>query len=219
MRLTPLFISLKDRDVLVIGGGKVAYRKIRSLMKSGAHVRVIAPELNKALERAHTDGQIDCRERAFKKSDIQDQFLVVAATNDTKTNKLIANTATEKNILVNVADAPELCTFMLPSVLDREPLSIAVSSGGSSPILARQLLAKIATTVPANFGELATFIGKHRLALKQELPDIELRRAFWNDVIEGNISELVLSGRVQDADAACSIRSFSCTQNSRVMST
>ncbi len=202
MHLTPLFISLKDRKVLVIGGGNVAYRKVRSLLKSGARVLVIAPELNQPLLRRHADGQIDFRQRPFSKNDIQDQFLVVAASNDPETNKLAAHIATDKNVLVNVADAPDLCTFMLASVLDRKPLRIAVSSGGSSPILARQLRAKLEATVPSNFGQLANFIGQHRSALKQKIPDVKKRRAFWNEVIEGNISELVLGGRMQDADDA-----------------
>ena len=202
MHLTPLFISLKGRDVLVIGGGKVANRKVRLLIRSGAKVQLVAPELHPSLQGAIDNKQIQYRQGRFEEHDISAQFLIIAATDDRAINKQVAKIAAEKNILVNVADAPELCTFMLSSTLDREPLRIAISSAGNSPTLVRQLRAQLESSVPSNYGELAKFIDAHRPILKQRIPDIEKRRSFWTQVIEGNVSELVLSGHLREAEKA-----------------
>lgn len=136
-RYYPAFLDIEDRKCVVIGGGKVAERKVRDLLRAGAAVSVISPELTAGLERMAESGEIKHTTRKFRASDMSNAFLAIAATDDMEINRKVA--AHGSKMLVNVVDMPGLCSFIVPSSLRRGPLTIAVSTSGASPAMARAI--------------------------------------------------------------------------------
>jgi len=195
----PLFIKLTDRPCLVVGGGNVAMRKVTLLRKAGASVTVISPELCPELVALREAGAIEHIERRFEDADVENRVLVVASTDDEDVNRHISVVATERFVPVNVVDRPELCTFITPSMIDRAPLQVAISTGGASPVLARLIRSRIESFLPASYGRLAGMLEGFRDRTKAVLPNPELRRRFWERLLEGPVTELVLSGRDEAA--------------------
>lgn len=195
MDFFPVFLNIKNQECLVVGGGDVAARKVRSLLASGAHVRVVAPELGKALHGMADKGEIAWRSGRFQAEDIRNCVLVVAATNDQEINEQVSTLAKQQRLPVNVVDQPDLCTFIMPSVIDRSPVMVAVSSGASSPVLARLLRAKLETVIPGSYGRLASLVKDFRQKAKQHFPATEQRRRFWEHVLQGPIAEMIFSGQ------------------------
>lgn len=186
----------------MIGGGEVALRKVTTLLKAGADVEVIAPELCHELADLLNDGRIKHQKTAFNESYLIGATLVFAATDDEAINVQISNAAKALNIPVNVVDAPALCTFTMPSIVDRSPVVIAVSSNGSAPVLARMIRTKIETMVPASYGRLANLARDFRETVKSKFSTMQSRRIFWEKVFQGPIAELVFSGQESAAKAA-----------------
>lgn len=195
----PVFLKLTDASCLVVGGGAVAERKISLLLKAGARVTVVAPKLIESLSIAKDNGHIVHREALFNAQWLEGQVLVVAASDDLQVNKSVAKAAKEKNIPVNTVDQPSLCSFIVPSIVDRSPVVIAISTGGSSPILARLLRARLESLIPAAYGHLATLARAYREQVKQRFPRANDRRLFWENVLQGPIAELMLAGRTAEA--------------------
>jgi uroporphyrin-III C-methyltransferase/precorrin-2 dehydrogenase/sirohydrochlorin ferrochelatase len=162
MEYLPLFVDLKDRKCLVVGGGEIAARKAGLLRKANAAVSIVAPQVSSSTQAMIDAGEVDWLNAVFQAELLSDQFLVIAATDDEAVNRDVHHHAKAKNILINVADSPELCDFILPSILDRSPIVVAISSGGASPILARQLRARLETLIPPSYGRLATLVGRYR---------------------------------------------------------
>ncbi|HUQ92315.1 MAG TPA: bifunctional precorrin-2 dehydrogenase/sirohydrochlorin ferrochelatase [Bryobacteraceae bacterium] len=139
MSYYPVFLDLRHREVLVVGAGNVALRKVRGLIEAGAIVTVVSPEVSAGFEQL----PVTMRKRRFRPSDIASQALVFTATNDRKTNHRVASLATQKRIPVNVADAPQECTFIVPARVNHKDVQIAISTGGRSPRLAKSLREKL----------------------------------------------------------------------------
>lgn len=195
METLPIFMKVRNRPCLVIGGGDVASRKVNLLQKAGARVTVVAPELHPVLEALLADGQIRHLATTFEPACLEGAAVVIAATDDEEVNRAVSLAAQARNIPVNVVDAPELCTFIVPSIVDRSPLLVAVSSGGAAPVLARMLRTRIETMIPASYGRLAAFAAEFREAVKRRFSNGQQRRIFWEDVFHGAIGEQVLSGQ------------------------
>ncbi|MEH6568920.1 MAG: siroheme synthase CysG [Halioglobus sp.] len=200
MEYLPIFLQLRGAKVLLVGGGTVGTRKARLLFKAGAIVSVVAPQINPELETALQEHKGQWQARSYTQTDLDDVTLVVAATPDAAINKRISEQAKKRSIPVNVVDSPQLCTFIFPSIVDRSPLVIAISSSGRSPVLARLLRRKIEAMVPAAYGRLAEFAGRMRDRVKQHIPSESPRRIFWEQVIEGRVGEMVLAGREEQAE-------------------
>ncbi len=196
----PLFIKLKQRPCLVVGAGDIAARKIELLARAGAVVTVIAQQIGSTVDNMKDNHQLIIKEKSFNPADASGFQLIVSATNNYETNALVASTATELNIPVNVVDNPDLCSFIFPAIIDRSPIIAAVSSGGSSPVLARLLRAKIESLIPPAFGQLASLAEKFRKPVKQCIKKPAQRRIFWEQVLQGRIAELVFSGKKQEAE-------------------
>src|SRR5512135_3405237 len=143
MDFFPVFMDIKNKPCLVVGGGEVAARKIGMLLQSEAKVTVVAPELCATVQEQADKGEIEYRAERFQPQHLADAVLVIAATNDRSVNEQVSAAAQALRLPVNVVDNPDLCTFIMPSVVDRSPVLVAVSSGGASPVLARVLRAKI----------------------------------------------------------------------------
>jgi uroporphyrin-III C-methyltransferase/precorrin-2 dehydrogenase/sirohydrochlorin ferrochelatase len=196
MEYFPLFLKLKQQHCLVIGAGEVAARKIDLLARAGAIITVIANEIGPAVSNMQATHNLLIKEKNVEKADVNGFRLVVSATNNSTTNQLIADAATELNIPVNVVDNPALCSFIFPAIIDRSPVIAAVSSGGASPVLARL----IESIIPPAFGQLAALAEKFRNTVKQQIKQPEQRRIFWENVLQGGIAELIFSGKKQEAE-------------------
>ena len=156
MNYLPLFVDTSGKKCLVVGGGNVASRKLIPILKSDMDVNLVAPEINEDIcELAENYKNLILEKRKFEKKDIDNQFLVLATTNDTNINSLIAKLAKEKNILVNMAEDALTGDTLIPSVVDRNPIKIAISSGAASPILTRLVKTKLETVIPYSFSKLA----------------------------------------------------------------
>ena len=199
MDYLPVFMNLRGRTSVVIGGGEVALRKIGMLLKAHANVTVVAPELCPELSDWHAQGKVAHVAARFESPQLDGAQLVIAATDDEEVNRQVSIAAQARNIPVNVVDAPELCTFVVPSVVDRSPIVIAVSSGGKAPVLARLVRTRLETLIPASYGRLAQLAGEFRDQVKARFPTSQQRRIFWESVFQGPIAERVFSGQEQAA--------------------
>jgi len=202
MESLPIFIKIKDARCLVIGGGEVALRKVTTLLKAEAKVEVVAPALCDDLVQLLSDGKIAYQQSVFDITQLNGAVLVFAATDDEAVNEEVSCAAKLHNIPVNVVDAPALCTFTMPSIVDRSPVVIAVSSNGSAPVLARLIRAKIETMVPTSYGRLALLAREFRDAVKSKFSTMQARRIFWEQIFQGPIAELVFSGQESAAKKA-----------------
>jgi uroporphyrin-III C-methyltransferase/precorrin-2 dehydrogenase/sirohydrochlorin ferrochelatase len=202
MHTFPVFLNIKDRRCLVVGGGPVAARKVGQLLKAGARVAVAAPELCPELAQCHDIQAIEYLPVVFNENLLDGCVLVIAATNDDQVNRRVSELAQRRQLPVNVVDNPALCSFIMPSVVDRDPIQIAVSTGGASPVLARLLRARLETLIPAGYGRLAELMRTFRERVKRKFPDQVLRRRFWEEVLQGPIAELLFAGQERAALAA-----------------
>ncbi len=201
MEYFPLFLKLNGKNCLVVGAGEIAARKIDLLTRAGAELTVVGKEISATVAgMVEKQKNITIQQKIFDASDLSDKFLVVSATSNKETNKLVAELAGKNNQLVNVVDNPELCTFIFPAIIDRSPLIAAVSSGGASPVLARLLRAKLESTISPAFGQLARLAEKFRPRVKQTIHDPSQRRIFWENVLQGTIAELIFAGRHKEAE-------------------
>jgi len=191
----PIFLDLQNRDCLVVGGGKVAARKVALLLRAGARVQVVSPQLGEELARLAEEKRIMHVQRAFAEADVEGKVLVIAATGDEAVNRRVSELARARNIPVNVVDQPQLCSFIVPSVIDRSPVQVAVSTGGSSPVLARLLRARLESYVPAAYGRLARLVESFRQRVQQRFSRVEQRRQFWENALQGEVAELLFAGR------------------------
>ena len=196
----PVFVKLKDQDCLVVGAGEIAARKIELLARAGARITVIAEKISPAVSSLEASCHLNLLQKSFIPADLRGFRLVVSATDNKETNQLVAKTAEEQNILVNVVDNPELCSFIFPAIIDRSPIIAAVSSGGAAPVLARLLRAKIESIIPPAYGQLARLAEKFRTVVKQHIKEPAQRRIFWENIFQGSVAELVFSGKKQEAE-------------------
>ena len=195
----PIFINIRKKPCIVIGGGDIALRKINLLLKANAKVDCLSPLFCKGIKNLSKDGHITLINKSFDQTDIKDYSIIIAATDDKSVNSLISSIAQVKKIPVNVVDSPELSSFIMPSIVDRSPLIIAVSSSGKAPVLSRIIRAKLETVIPSAYGILADIAGEYRQKVKDRFSTIKDRRAFWEAVFSGVIAEKVFSGRISEA--------------------
>ncbi len=199
MKYLPIFFDTTDRLCLVVGAGAIAVRKVELLLKAGARVRVIAKTVSDSMASLSQQQDFECLERGFDDGDLEDACLVIAATDDNQLNARVSKLAQAQSIPVNVVDNPALCSFIMPSIVDRDPVQIAVSTGGASPVLARILRSHMESTIPAAYGELAKLAEGFRGKVKQTFARVEERRIFWESVLEGPVAEYVFAGRIDEA--------------------
>ena len=199
MSFLPIFLNLVDRPCLVVGGGAVAARRIRQLQKAGGKVTVVAPELCAEVAAMLDGNTISHVAGNFAEQHLQGMALVIAATDSETINRQVSEFACARNLPVNVVDNPKLCTFIMPSVIDRDPVQIAISTGGASPVLARLLRARLETMIPASFGRLAELMRKSREAVRKQFPDMRARRRFWEHILQGPVAEMLYAGQNQAA--------------------
>jgi uroporphyrin-III C-methyltransferase/precorrin-2 dehydrogenase/sirohydrochlorin ferrochelatase len=193
MDYLPIFLRLNARPVLIVGGGRVAARKVALLVRTGAHLTVVAPQLHREIQGCVSRGECAHRAGVFAPEQLAGVAVVVAATDDRAVNTAVSAAARERDIPVNVVDAPDLSTFIFPAIIDRSPLLVAVSSAGAAPVLARRVREQIEALLPARLGRLARFMGERRQRARQAL-GLLARRVFWERIVGGNTATRVLAG-------------------------
>ncbi|CAI0736412.1 siroheme synthase CysG [Serratia entomophila] len=200
MDYLPIFADLKRRPVLVVGGGEVAARKVSLLQRAGAEIRIVAQSLSPELEQQRRQGQVLWLGTAFDPRQLDEVFLAIAATDDAALNALVFAEADKRRLLANVVDDQPLCSFIFPSIIDRSPLVVAVSSSGQAPVLVRMLREKLEALLPASLGQMAEVAGRWRGRVKQRLASIAERRRFWEKTFGGRFSTLVANGQAEQAE-------------------
>ena len=198
-QLFPLFADLRDRPVLVVGGGGVAARKVAALLAAGASVRVGAPELEPGLRALADSRRIIHRAGLFQPWWLDSVWLVVAATDDAAVNRSVAEAAAIRRLLVNVVDDAELSSFQVPAVVERGPLQIAISSGGAAPMLARRLREQLEIQFDQSLGALSALLARQRERIRSRLPVLSARRRWFDHLLDGPVPELLR--KKQDAAA------------------
>lgn len=200
--LFPLFADLRERAVLVVGGGAVAARKIERLLAAGARVRVLAPELHPTLQKLAAAKQIAHRNAPFTPALLDGAWLAIAATDDAASNRAVAQAARERHVLVNVVDDAELSSFHLPAVVERGAVQVAISSGGGAPMLARRLRERLEIALDESLGTLAELLTRQRARIRERIPDIARRRRWFDRLLDRIAPDLRLRGRAEDAERA-----------------
>ncbi|MDD5267197.1 MAG: siroheme synthase CysG [Methylococcales bacterium] len=196
----PVFVKLKDQDCLVVGAGEIAARKIELLARAGARITVVAKHISHQVAMMEGPYPLTLLQKPFVPTDLRGFRLVVSATDNMETNQLVAKSAAEQHILVNVVDNPDLCSFIFPAIIDRSPIIAAVSSGGAAPVLSRLLRARIESIIPPAYGRLAQLANKFRTEVKTHIKVPAQRRIFWENIFQGSVAELIFAGNEQGAE-------------------
>ncbi|MCR3904421.1 siroheme synthase CysG [Aeromonas hydrophila] len=183
MDYLPIFCRLDNKPVLLVGGGEVAERKARLLLDAGAQLTVVAPELDPELAELAANGSIEWLAGEFAPQQLTGKWLVVAATDRREVNALVYQSANQARIFANVVDDPKRSSFIMPSIIDRSPLMVAISSGGKAPVLARLLREKLEALLPQHLGAVAAFAGSLRERVKARFASMVERRRFWERLL------------------------------------
>lgn len=202
MQNFPLFARIQDRHCLVVGGGAVATRRAGQLLKAGARITIVAPELSPEILDWEEAGRVVAVREEFQGNLPADCWLVIAATAEPAVNRAVAAAAEAAKLFCNVVDEPGLCTFIMPTIVDRDPVTIAISSSGSSPVLARWIKGLVEETLPSRIGALASLAGRWRKKVRAALPDFDDRRRFWQEALRGEVADHAYAGKEEASEAA-----------------
>ncbi len=188
----PIYLDLRERHVLIVGGGPIATGKAQGLVEAGARVCVVAPEVSAAIQRWHAEGALVWHARAFVDSDIDGQFMVIGATDDKALNARVYQLANAQQRVANAVDDLDNCNFIAPAIARRGALQVAVSTSGASPALAKQIRDRIEHELLTDeAAALAEFLGSWRPAAKDALPTYQRRQALWEGVLESCLPALL----------------------------
>lgn len=190
---TICLIGLDARQTIVIGGGNIATRKVEGLLSTGARIRVISPLLTPELRRLADAGKVDFLSRSYQQGDLENAYLVIAATNDSDVNRAVWEEARQRGCLINVVDDPQHSNFILPAVVQRGEMSIAITTGGNSPALARRLRERIETVIGPEYGTLSELLGELRPELIAGFPEGEERLRAALRVVDSEILNIIQS--------------------------
>jgi uroporphyrin-III C-methyltransferase/precorrin-2 dehydrogenase/sirohydrochlorin ferrochelatase len=200
MNHLPIFVKLAQQSCLVVGGGEVAERKVALLRRAGAEISVVAPRLNAGLKLLREQKGISHTAGSFEARHLEGKRLVIAATDEQAVNKAVAEAAEAAGVLCNIVDDNEASAFILPAIVDRSPVTVAIGTDGNAPVLAQRLKSKIEAWLPVRIGELARQAGRWRDPVKRRFGSLEERRRFWQRFFDGPIAERILANRTSDAD-------------------
>lgn len=194
----PITLQLDGESALVVGGGKVAYRKVLALLECGADISLISPEIVEDFHPLLAEEKLTYYQRDFRKEDLDDIFLIIGATDDREVNSRIGSMAKEKNLLVNIVDQPEDCNFFVPAIHRAGSLTIAITTGGSSPALAGKIRRRLAKDYPEIYAEMMDWLADIRTFVKENLADPKRRRDILIN-LSFDIEELLMEGHRQEA--------------------
>ncbi|NLU47674.1 MAG: bifunctional precorrin-2 dehydrogenase/sirohydrochlorin ferrochelatase [Syntrophomonadaceae bacterium] len=196
--LFPIFVSLENKRCLVVGGGKVAERKVENLLEYPVQIDLVSPQATPKLQNWATEGKVNWIARNFQLTDIQDAFLVFAATDDLQINREIARLCQKEGILVNAVDDPAYCDFFVPSIIRRNSLVLAISTEGKSPAYAKRLRRQMEEIITDAHGKFVDLLGEQREIVKETVPDIRIRQAIFEAMAGLDILDLITAGRDEE---------------------
>jgi uroporphyrin-III C-methyltransferase/precorrin-2 dehydrogenase/sirohydrochlorin ferrochelatase len=197
----PIFLSLSGAGVIIVGGGEAALAKLWLLRRCGAALVVVDPAPHAEIIGMAESGRLELRRRHFVAGDLEGARLCYVALDDAAAAAAVVTEARHRGVLVNAVDRPALCDFITPAIVERGPVTIAVSTGGAAPALARDIRRRIEAAVPPAYGALASFCGRWRARVAMTLDTVERRRRFWNAVLGGSETAAVLGGDEAAAEA------------------
>ena len=200
MRYFPIFLTADKLNILIIGGGEVAARKIELMLKCTKNITVMSESCNNTVARLINTHQLTWHQLNYQPGHMTGHNIAIAATDDEDVNRAVHKEAQQLKILVNVVDQPELCDYITPAIIDRDPMIVALSSSGSSPVLVRMLREQIEKTLPQAYGRLADFGLKFRDHVKARVKGVRNRRLFWEKIFHGYIGDKILNGRSEEAE-------------------
>jgi precorrin-2 dehydrogenase/sirohydrochlorin ferrochelatase len=200
MRYYPVYLDIRDRHCLVVGGGSVGTRKVKTLLDCGGRVTVISPTVSPALDTLARAGRIGLKERAYSKSDLDGVFLVIGATDDQDLNRRISADAARKNLLCNIADRPEICNFVLPSIVNRGDLTISISTAGQSPAMAKTLRKSLEQQFGTEYADMLRLMGAVRKKLLRQRHEPEAHKPLFEQLIHSGLRDLIRDQRTEDID-------------------
>ena len=202
MKYFPFFLQLNKLPCLIVGGGSVAERKLDLLIKANADITIVSIEFTDYVLELAKKNNIKCITGEYTQKLLEEKKykFVIAATNNVSLNEQVAKDCDKHNILINVVDQPKICDFIFPSILERGDITVAVSTGGASPVLARMLRTKLETMVPSNYGKLAAIVSANRIKVREKMKKFSSNKIFWEQMLNGKFFELVLSGRNNEAE-------------------
>jgi len=201
MKYYPVHLDIHNRNCLVVGGGGVGTRKVKTLLDCGARVIVVSPEVSQQLRDLATSGEIKLEERSYQSEDLNDMFLVIGATDDEKLNKQISSDADRLNTLCNIADRPEVCNFILPSIVHRDDLVITISTSGKSPALAKKLRKSFENQFGEEYGTLLHLLGAIRKKLLQQAHEPEAHKPLFEQLISSDLIVMIQKGKIEKIDS------------------
>lgn len=198
MRYYPIFLDINDKPCIVVGGGSVAERKVASLLNAGAKVLVISPKLTPALKRLAGKKQISYCPNPYKTGDLKGFFLAYSATNNPLVNKAVFKDAKKQGILLNVVDVPELCNFIVPSVVERGDLLIAISTSGKSPAMAKKIREQLEKKFGMEYAVFLDIMGKVREKVLTESKESDKNKALFTKLLNSPMLEWIRKGKKQE---------------------
>jgi len=195
----PIYLDIEGRNVVIIGGGNVCARKAETMMNYGARVTVVSPEFTDEIEQWAKEGCLQLKRKKYDETDLDDANIVIASTDDETVNTQIATDCRKRRIPVNVVDVTPLCEFIVPAIIEKGSIQIAVSTGGKSPALARTLKEDLQRTIGPEYDEVNRLLGSLRDAAKKKLPTDVDRKRFFDGIIAQGILDMLRKGRRRDA--------------------
>src|SRR5947207_6265229 len=195
----PIFIDVEDHDVVIIGGGEVCARKAETMLRYGARVTIVSPSFTDDIESWARDGKLTLRRKRYETADLDGASIVIASTDDTAVNEQVAADARARKLPVNVVDVTPLCEFIVPAIIDKGSVQIAVSTGGKSPALARTLKEDLIRLVGNEYAEVNDVLGTLREGAKRVLPTDVDRKRFFDSIIAAGILDMIREGRRREA--------------------
>ncbi|HKR62235.1 MAG TPA: bifunctional precorrin-2 dehydrogenase/sirohydrochlorin ferrochelatase [Thermoanaerobaculia bacterium] len=195
----PIFIDIEDRSVVIIGGGEVCARKAETMMRYGARVTIVSPAFTKEIETWARDGKLALRRKRYDADDLDGAHIVIASTDDTSVNEQVAADCRARRIPVNVVDVTPLCEFIVPAIIEKGSVQIAVSTGGKSPALARTLKEDLIRTVGPEYAEVNDVLGTLRESAKKVLPTDVDRKRFFDGILAAGILDMLRAGKTGEA--------------------
>src|SRR5436305_483388 len=195
----PIFIDVEDHVVIIIGGGEVCARKAETMMRYGAKVTIVSPEFTPEIEQWAADGKLALRRKRYSSDDLDGASIVIASTDDTPVNEQVAADARARKVPVNVVDVTPLCEFIVPAIIEKGSVTLAVSTGGKSPALARTLKEDLQRIVGPEYAEVNDVLGTLRESAKRVLPTDVDRKRFFDGIIAKGILDMLRQGRRAEA--------------------
>jgi precorrin-2 dehydrogenase/sirohydrochlorin ferrochelatase len=201
MRYYPIHLDIQNTNCLVVGSGGVGTRKVITLLKCGAKVTVVSPDISEQLRELAGSASLTLKQRPYQSDDLEGMFLVIGATDDETLNRQISTDARQRGLLCNIADRPEICNFILPSIVQRDDLIITISTSGRSPALAKKLRQSLEARFGEEYGVFLKLMGGIRKKLLSRSHEPEAHKPLFEQLIESNLIALIREKKTKDIDA------------------